>query len=226
MAQQNLIVSALKWDKFTFENELSRLQDIYYNAGLEEQKQIISDATYDELVKIYESKYGPYTRVGAIPREEKKDVLPFFLSSLDKMKTVKDIELFLKKFPGIQLVITGKIDGISSLSGPAKLDTRGNGRLGTNITRSKKTMKIPESKVGEYERGEIAIQKDIFEKKYLGQGYESSRNMIFGVLNSKDSYDPQIVADLDFLAYRYEDGTIRTQLDQFKILEQKGFKTP
>ena len=94
MSEGNLLASSLNWTQTQFEKELQKLQDLYYNASLEESKQIISDQTYDQLIKIYESKFSTYAKVGALPREEKKEPLPFYMVSLSaKDRTPKELEL-------------------------------------------------------------------------------------------------------------------------------------
>jgi DNA ligase (NAD+) len=225
MAEQNLLVSALKWDKPTFEAELLRLKDLYYNASLQEAKQIIPDKTYDQLVRIYESKFGPYNVVGALPREEKKETLPFYMGSLSaKVKTAKELDLWLRKYPNDSLIIMLKIDGISAAETTDKVITRGDHRVGNNITRTKSYMYYPKLGKNEAVRGEIAISHKKFEK--YADEYDSSRNIIFGAVNAKNSFDPEIVKDFDFLAYRFEDGILRTQAQQLQILEERKFIVP
>jgi DNA ligase (NAD+) len=222
---QNLLVSALKWDKPTFEAELLRLKDLYYNASLQEAKQIIPDKIYDQLVGIYESKFGPYNVVGALPREEKKETLPFYMGSLSsKARTAKELDLWLRKYPNDSLIIMLKIDGISAAETTDKVITRGDHRVGTNITRTKSYMYYPKLGGNEAVRGEIAISHKKFEK--YANDYDSSRNIIFGAVNAKNSFDPEIVKDFDFLAYRFEDGILRTQAQQLQILEERKFIVP
>lgn len=220
----NLLSKALSATQAELEAELQRLQDIYYNASLSEVKQIPSDKLYDDLVKIYESRFGEYKSIGAEPRGKEKVVLPVFMGSLKKARTAKELDNFLKKYPGKEIVIMDKIDGISILDEPLAATTRGKKGLGTDVTRVKHYVKFPpitDSMV----RGELAIQKQLFAQKYKGR-YENSRNIIFGSITADDSFDPNVVRDFSFLAYRYIDNQIRPQTEQLQILEKLGFQTP
>src|SRR5206468_2097454 len=97
--------------------------------------------------------------------------------------------------------------------------------IGSDITRIRDLIGFPDLKKGENVRGEIAIKKLTFETRYQGE-YSSARNIIWGTINGKNSFDPAKIRDFDFLAYRYEDGVVRPQSEQLQILKSKGFKTP
>ena len=226
MSESIILSLGLKFTKSELEAELLRLKDLYYNATLEESKYIAPDKLYDDLVKIYESKFGPYNIVGALPRVDEKVQLPFYMGSLHtKARTPKELQLWSNKYPTGDLIIMDKIDGISAVETSQMIASRGDHVLGSDITRIRDLIRFPNLNAGENVRGEIAIKKVIFEQRYQGQ-YSSARNIIWGTINGKDSFDPAKVRDFDFLAYRYEDGVVRPQSEQLQILKSKGFKTP
>src|SRR5437016_5887476 len=106
MSESTIIAQALKFTKPQLEAELLRLKDLYYNATLEESVNILPDKIYDDLIKIYESKFGPYNVVGALPRVEEKVQLPFYMGSLHtKAKTAKELQLWQSKYPTGDLII-------------------------------------------------------------------------------------------------------------------------
>jgi DNA ligase (NAD+) len=220
----DLISFFLKASKPELEAELKRLQDIYYNSNLSQSNQIISDKVYDDLIKIYENRFGEYKVVGAAPRDLEKETLPIYMGSLKKVRTEKEINNYMKKYPDHSYILMDKIDGSSILDTPDKAITRGGGGKGTNVTRIKQYIYFPEIK-DELVRGELTMKKATFESKYASQ-FENSRNIINGFITAKNSFDPERVRDLSFLAYRYIDNTIKSQSEQLQILKSKGFQIP
>lgn len=213
-----------KLSKSEFKILLKKLEDKYHNKELDD-KNHVSDETYDSLLEIYTKKYGEYKIVGAPVAKKFKEKLPKYLPSLDKLRTISELSRWMKKYTG-PFVITDKIDGVSAVYGNNKLYTRGDGFEGTNISHVIKYLNLPKSsKV--YARGEIYMPKDIFQKKYKDE-FSNTRNMVTGLLNPL-SKSPNVEAlnDLRFAVYEYDDCTYtQSQSQQLDILEETGFDLP
>jgi len=151
------------------ENENKELIDIiknyYYNNDLPNIKEIdkikkwfeldtimeiedflknISDTDYDEMIEMTNLN----TEVGSVSHN-KKYKLSKYMGSLDKIKTETEYlnwkqKQFLNK--SNEIVITEKLDGISSLltinKKCTKLCTRGNGKVGCDISHILKYLKL------------------------------------------------------------------------------------
>ena len=222
---KDLLHFALNATKSELEAKIKELQTQYYNANLTEAKRILSDKLYDDIIKIYENRFGEYTVIGAeAPVEIERVELPIFLGSLKKVRTVKEIELYLRKYPNHTFTIMDKIDGITILDTPTDAITRGGKGKGSLVTRIKKYINFPPIK-DVMVRGELVMNKNVFIQKY-SQQFENARNIIFGSITSKESFKPETVADLSFLAYRYINSELLPQSEQIKILTSLGFKVP
>jgi NAD-dependent DNA ligase len=128
-------------------------------------------------------------------------------------------------------VYSDKLDGVSGLivftGGKFNLYTRGDGFEGTDITPLVKFIpSISPSKIKMVEgmsvRGELIISKAKFAK--YADKMANARNMVSGIVNSK-SVDPEITADVDFVAYEVINPWISVQEEQWKILKTAGFNT-
>jgi DNA ligase (NAD+) len=145
--------------------------------------------------------------------------LPIWMGSLDKKRNRKSLNAWLNKKSN-NFVISAKLDGISALYDPHrnKLYTRGNGKLGTDISRfinyldMTKISPQVENKV--LIRGELIMSTDIFNKKYK-QCFKNSRNLVSGQF-SKNIINEEIIKDINFIPYEF----IYTQSKQLPISEQ------
>jgi NAD-dependent DNA ligase len=197
---------------------IERANYLYYN-----KKSIINDETYDILKEYIEDKYPDNKAiklVGApiIAKSEKVE-LPYYLGSMDKMKPdTKILDKWIKKYKGPYIIST-KLDGVSALyyneDGENKLYTRGNGKIGQDISHLIPYLSLP-TKEEISIRGEIIMKKKVFEKKY-SEKTSNPRNFVSGIINSK-TVDKERVMDIDFVAYEVIYPIVKPE-QQFELLE-------
>lgn len=198
--------------------------DAYYNTD----DSIITDEQFDILVdrlRDLKPKSVVFNKVGA-PIKGKKVKLPYWMGSMNKIKT--DENAFMKwqnKYSG-PYVISDKLDGISCLlvytEESVKLYTRGDGDYGQDITHLLDLINIntdhlePEIII----RGELIMSKKKFSK--YSEEMSNARNMVGGIVNSKpSSVNKKYAADVDFVAYEIIKPTYKSS-KQFEILEENG----
>ena len=195
----------------------SDLTEIFKMANQEyhcNSKPILTDNQYDILREYILEKY-PQNKAAKeghadclINIEKNKVELPYELWSMDKIKPdTGAIQKWIKKYQG-PYTISAKLDGMSALytteGGTAKLFTRGNGKIGHDISYFIPYLNLPnESNIAI--RGELIISKENF-KKYQFQKNKSNkeianaRNLVAGIINQK-SVDTKKIKDVDFVAY-------------------------
>ena len=120
---------------------------------------------------------------------------------MDKIKPDTDaLSNWLNKYHG-PYVITCKLDGVSGLytteGTVAKLYTRGDGKVGQDISHLIPYLRLPKTK-NIVIRGEFIIPKLVFETKYKNK-FANPRNMVAGIINHKTIGGS--VHDLHFVAY-------------------------
>ena len=214
-------------------NLLKTLSDIYYNEELPDQmyRNIdVSDEIYDILKDVLE-KRDPSNKflkeIGAQVISKEAVKLPYYMSSLDKIKPDTDsLNKWINKYPG-PYVISDKLDGVSGLfvkrDDTFKLYTRGNGYEGQDITHLI-TYVIPKNINKDFVkdfaiRGELIISKQNFKK--IEKDYKNARNAVAGLVNSKH-YSEQVAAVTDFIAYSVISPKLSI-VDQMKTLERIKF---
>lgn len=164
---------------------------------------IMSDAQYDilhEYVQKHHPQNAALENVGATV-EKNKAFLPYEMWSMDKIKPdTNALAEWNKKFTG-PYVISCKLDGVSGLytteGDVPKLYTRGDGKVGQDISYLIPFLKLPKDK-NIVIRGEFVIKKEIFKQKYE-KTYANARNLVAGIANAK-TMDKRI-SDVDFVAY-------------------------
>ena len=186
-----------------FTNILRELTKAYHN-----QIPILTDSEYDIIKDYFEIKYpSTYSswskEVGApVEQSKNKATLPYQMGSMDKIKPdTNEILNWTKKFKG-PYVLSCKLDGVSGLyttegSSP-KLYTRGDGKVGQDISYLIPYLNLPKNK-GLVIRGEFIIQKNVFETKYKNE-FANPRNMVAGIINHK-TVDKNKICDVHFVAY-------------------------
>ena len=104
--------------------------------------------------------------------------------------------------------------------GKRKLYTRGNGKVGQDISHLLKDIAIPDVK-DVIVRGEFIIKRNVFESKYKDT-FANPRNLVAGIINrkSKDSKSK----DVDFIAYEVIE-PVQKPSSQMASIESMGFKT-
>jgi NAD-dependent DNA ligase len=100
-----------------------------------------------------------------------------------------------------------------------KLYTRGNGKVGQDVTHLLRVMNLPETK-GVVVRGEFIIPKAIFEDKYKNR-FANPRNLVSGIVNSK-TIDEK-TKDLHFVAYEVIKPSLKPS-EQMAELKELGHK--
>jgi NAD-dependent DNA ligase len=177
--------------------------DIAYDLG----NPIIIDSAYDSLFGCNASS------VSTSNEETQNVILPFWMGSLDKIKTEKALSLWLRKNLADTFVVSCKLDGISALFHKNKLFTRGNGLKGSNISTFLNNLNIKtnipailndEMGTTASLRGELVMKKSVFEKKY-NKKFKNSRNLVAGQFTKKE-IDSSIIKDIDFIAYEVING--------------------
>ena len=230
--------------------------DEYYNKN----NSPVSDKEYDELKwKIIElekenpelkSKDSPTSKVGATPNSSFKKVsheIPMLsLQNSYDFEDIKDFDKRLQKeinTSDYSLVLETKLDGISIsltyINGKLfKGVTRGNGKVGEDITENIKVCKgipktIPTKKYLEV-RGEMVILKETFNKineVEIQQGrkpFANPRNLVSGTMRL---LDPKLVKEREPMFYAYQIANyndfknIKTHMEAIDKLEELGFIT-
>ena len=187
---------------------------------------LLSDNEYDIIKEFVETKYPTNQEIHLVGAsvERNKVTLPYFMGSMDKIKPDTDaLSSWKKKFTGTGTdgyLLSCKLDGVSGLyttEGPvAKLYTRGDGKVGQDISHLIPYLLLPKKK-GVVIRGEFIIPKKIFEIKYSGI-FANPRNMVAGMINHK-TVNELYIKDLHFVVYEVIQ-PIMKPLEQMAFLEK------
>ena len=214
----------LNFKEKTIQNILESSRKYYYN-----DEPIITDNEYDIIKEYMEKKYPKNKESTIIGADVKADKvkLPYFMGSMDKIKPdTNAIVRWIGKYKG-PYVISTKLDGVSGLysidGDESRLYTRGNGKVGQDITKYIGKINMPTPKnipIGTVVIGEFIIRQDIF-KVYYGADFSNSRNFVSGVINSK-SPSSQKLGHVDFVAYELIKPELKPS-EQFKYLDDYGF---
>jgi DNA ligase (NAD+) len=208
------------------EEELNKMillsNEAYYNGDAP----VMTDNEYDILKEFIEKKFPKnevIQEVGA-PIEKNKATLPYRMPSMDKIKPdTGALNSWKSKYKG-PYVISCKLDGVSGMysteSNTAKLYTRGNGKVGQDITHLIQHMTFPKVP-GVAVRGEFILPKAVFMSKYKDQ-FANPRNLVSGIVN-RQTMDTKI-HDLHFVAYEVIKPEMKPS-DQMRFLSENGFET-
>jgi len=171
----------------------------YYNT----KKPLMTDNEYDIVREYAENKYPENETIKQIgaPIEKNKVTLPYNMPSMDKIKPdTGALSNWMGKYSG-PYVLSCKLDGVSGMyttEGPEpKLYTRGDGKVGQDITHILRVLQLP-TEPGLVIRGEFILPKKVFDEKYKGT-FANPRNLVSGIVNSKTLDDK--TKDLHFVAY-------------------------
>ena len=214
------------------------LDDLYYNTESYELSDSLYDVLKDTLMKRDPNYIPP---VGAkIRTNDNRVILPYWMGSASKitLDEKKELDRWCDKNYCDNLVISEKLDGVSGMltciDGKMKLYTRGDGEIGADISYIIQYIKsIPCVKNNIAVRGELIINKKIFEEKYYNDGknekgfgrlYKNARNMVAGLVGAKTVRNG--LYDIEFVVYEIiGDNTMPKQSDQMYKLKKMGFKT-
>ena len=204
------------------EDILDEASDKYYNTN----KLTLTDQEFD-CIKEYLINVFPKTKykkqIGCDSSGKIK--LPVWMGSMDNLKSEKQINNWISKYPE-NYVIMSKLDGISALlykeGACTKLFTRGNGTMGKDISHLLKYLKIPDlsSYTNITVRGELLVQKELY--KHIKSDSANERSFVSGIVNSKKIN--KYVKFVDFVAYELMYPEFKIS-DQLKKLSKLGFNT-
>ena len=201
--------------------------DAYYN-----QEPVVTDNQYDIIKEYLESKspnHKVLDEIGA-PVEHKKVKLPYEMWSMDKIKPdTKALAKWIDKYnKPKQYIVSAKLDGVSGLyvikDGEKRLYTRGNGRVGQDISHLIPYLQLPD--VGDVEgselviRGEFLISKANFKERF--KSASNPRNTVSGIVN-RLTLEPEKLKYVDFVAYECIHPEV-PPLEQMQYLEKIGVK--
>ena len=202
--------------------ELLREANNYYN----NQEPFITDHQYDIIKEFMETTYPNNSAIYEIgaPVNKNKATLPYYMGSMDKIKPdTYALTNWTKKFTG-QYVLSCKLDGVSGLytteGKEPKLYTRGDGKIGQDISHLISFLRLPKTK-DIVIRGEFIIPKSIFNSKYKTT-FANPRNMVAGICNHKIINES--VTDLHFVAYEVIKPILKPT-EQFLLLSTLDIET-
>lgn len=207
-----ILKKRISYNAKNYHNGVSIVADEFYDRDIDRLRELSPD---DELLK----------RVGAKVRGAKVQ-LPFPMGSLDKYRN-KDFDNLRATKRGSHIIISDKLDGSSALivnSGKElKLYSRGNGLYGQDISSLLYIIGgIGEIKQGEAVRGELVISKKLFTSKF-SKSFENARNLVSGVVNSKDRKANPAANNITFIAHEFIKPALKAE-QGFSLLKSRGFK--
>ena len=215
--KQNGLSVLKKLNEETIMEIISQANDAYYNSN----NPLLTDNEFDIIKEYAETKYAQnevLQQIGA-PVSRNKVKLPFNMPSMDKIKPDTNIlDKWKKKYKG-PYVLSCKLDGVSGLyttqGSTPRLYTRGDGKIGQDISHLIPYLKLPKVK-DVVVRGEFIIKKQTFDQKYK-HSFANPRNMVSGIINSKQ-VDKKI-QDLDFIAYEMIVPSLKPSSQMKKLVE-------
>lgn len=202
------------------------ISDIVYKANQSyygNETPIMSDTHYDMLTEYILEEYpnNSSSKTGHTTLDvgysiKHKVKLPYEMWSMDKIKPdTNTLVRWISKHDG-PYVFTCKLDGVSCMyASPDKLYTRGNGKIGQDISHMIPYLRLPKDE-GIVIRGELIISKELFASNYSGD-FSNSRNFVAGVVNQKTP-SAEKIKDICFVAYEIICPEMKPS-DQFKKLE-------
>lgn len=218
--------------KDSSESQLSDMIKVANNAFHCKGSPVMSDNEYDILSEYFSKKFPKNNVVNEVGAsvEKNKVTLPYEMWSMDKIKPDTNVLLnWMKKYDG-PYVLSCKLDGVSGLytteGDIPKLFTRGDGKIGQDITHIIPFLQLPTLK-NIVIRGEFIIPKEIFEEKYKSK-FSNPRNLVAGIVNQKTKDSK--MNDIHFIGYEvikhpdFTDSGIKPS-QQMKLLEQMNVKT-
>lgn len=210
---------------------IQEANNAYYNKG----KPLFSDQLYD-YIKTYIENIDPHhpvlKNIGAVVGKGNKVKLPYFMGSLDKIKSDdKALSNWIKTFGG-NYVVSDKLDGNSGLlvytNGVLNLYTRGDGEYGQDIThlipflKNKASFNVSvnlKEKDNFAIRGELIMSKSDF--KTVASKGANARNMVAGLLNAKVP-DLQIASLTAFVGYEVLSPSNMLPKQQLEFIQSIG----
>ncbi|MBR4672929.1 MAG: hypothetical protein IKP00_00545 [Victivallales bacterium] len=203
------------------EEQIRHHNDLYWQKGTPE----ISDVEYDRLVETLRS-WDPQNpllkKVEAPAAAGEKIVHTKPMLSLDKVYTKESLRQWMAKVARTQdepFLVQPKYDGISGKLEHGVLVTRGDGRVGVNITDKLAIIDI-ESEKRDGILGEIVIRNSAFETMYshvltkAGTPFKNSRNAVAGIV-ANDGVEFYLKQGARLTFVDYETNTHPLKLNEF-----------
>ncbi len=196
----------------------------------------VPDEIYDIMKDVFTERFPnhPYLKdTGAPVKHSAREKLDHYLPSLDKFKPgMPRLTAWLKKNKG-PYAISDKKDGISAEiiyknHVPVTARTRGNGKIGKNVSKILPSLDIPQhiAVPNLAVRVEILLRKDLFSSKYskdVGGKFTDARNMVGGLINSNKpskELESALVVCHNILSGKNAGSAFSTQ---FRFLKSLGF---
>ena len=211
--------------KLLSETELSAMIRAANDAYYCNNSSILSDNQYDILREYTLAKFPNNIAVQEghteCVVEKNKVTLPYEMWSMDKIKPdTGALTKWLEKYSG-PYVVSSKKDGVSGLfsteGDEPKLYTRGNGKVGQDVTHLIPYLRLPTDRPDLVIRGEFIIKRALFEEKYSSE-YSNARNFVAGLVNQK-TLDISRLQDVDFVAYEVIKPANKSPSEQMMYLE-------
>jgi NAD-dependent DNA ligase len=188
----------------------------------------MTDSEYDALFASVSKEFPDHPalkQIGAPVITKNKVTLPYFMGSMDKIKPdTNELFSWKKTYTG-PYVVSCKLDGVSGLYtteyGTPKLYTRGDGKVGQDISYLIPYLRLP--KIPNITiRGEIIMTKASFEEKYKTH-QSNPRNMVAGIVNQK-KINRDVLKDVEFVAYELINPSSKKPSEQMNILKTMDIK--
>lgn len=193
---------------------LDVLDDAYYN-----KTALIENEVYDDLIKIYESRFGIRTKIRSNPTRNPARY-KVVMTSLNKVKEEKELASFMAKNPG-PYIVQDKCDGNCSQYGNNFLAYAGNAVYGNDVSYMVPALNLPKLPDGIVVKGELIINKKDYEP--YKNTYKTNLAMVSGLLNER-TVDPNMLKLIRFIAY---DISANVSISQtLTVLQNAGFQTP
>ena len=197
------------------------------NVSYRNGESIITDTQYDTLMdelELLDPENPLLTKVGIdlSDNDDRKQPLPIDMASMNKVKTVEEIEKWFKSknIPlGTELILTPKFDGASLCvdEWENKAWTRGDGTVGQRSDEHLSMMSRKRMEVSPqfYTYGEVIMKRSTFSEKY-SEEFSNPRNLVAGQLNHKTPNT--ILNDCDYISYGCIGGNFQSKLHELTYL--------
>ena len=222
-ATESELSSMIKATNDYYYNNSGYASMIHSNKGT--NSALLTDNEYDILKEFTEKKFPKNIAIQQIgaPVEKHKAVLPYEMASMDKIKPdTNALTNWMYTYNG-PYVLSCKLDGVSGLyyteNNQSKLFTRGDGKIGQDISHLIPILHLPKVK-GYAIRGEFIIPKKTFEEKYKNT-FANARNLVSGIINSK-TVDEK-TKDLHFVVYEVIAPSLKPS-EQLTQMKEWGFE--
>jgi NAD-dependent DNA ligase len=195
----------------------------YYNTT----HPLMTDNEYDIVKEYIQTKFPKneiVQQIGAPIQGKNKVKLPYEMWSMDKIKPDSNaLATWRNKYKG-PYITSCKLDGVSGLYSTEgtspKLYTRGDGKIGQDISHLLPILNLPKPSTPIVARGEFIIPKSVFAEKYA-KTFANPRNLVSGIVNAKTPDEK--AKDLHFVAYEQIVPNAKPS-EQLKTLTEAGFE--